>query len=178
MGAGKWRPEYSPFLQGRRVCLLLDNDADGEKHGATVGGSLAGMAAEVRVLRLPGLPPKGDVSDWLDAGGTREELERFIEDAATWESAADAQATSGNDAPVFPLDALPPTVRAYVQAAADSLRVPPEMVAVPLLGLAGALIGNRLHLVLKNSWREYPTLYLAIVARPGAAKTPALGLAK
>jgi hypothetical protein len=69
-------------------------------------------------------------------------------------------------------------VRAYVEAAADSLRVPPEMVAVPLLGLAGALIGNRLHLILKNSWREYLTFYLAIVARPGAAKTPALGLAQ
>jgi hypothetical protein len=81
-------------------------------------------------------------------------------------------------APAFPLDTLPPKVRAYVEAAADSLRVPPDMVAVPLLGLAGALIGNRLHLVLKNSWREYLTLYLAIVARPGAAKTPALGLAQ
>jgi hypothetical protein len=76
------------------------------------------------------------------------------------------------------MDVLPPRVRAYVQAAADSLSVPLEMVAVPLLGLAGALIGNRLYLILKHSWREYPTLYLAIVARPGSAKTPALGLAK
>jgi hypothetical protein len=87
-------------------------------------------------------------------------------------------ASAAISAPTFPLDVLPPTVRAYVEASADSLRVPPEMVAVPLMGLSGALIGNRLHLVLKNSWREYLTLYLAIVASPGAAKTPALGLAQ
>lgn len=81
-------------------------------------------------------------------------------------------------APVFPVDVLPPVVRTYVNAAGESLSVPPEMVAVPLLGLAGALIGNRLHVALKASWREYPSLYIAIVARPGAAKTPALNLAK
>jgi hypothetical protein len=52
------------------------------------------------------------------------------------------------------------------------------MVAVPMLGFAGSVIGNRLHLILKNSYREFPTLYLAIIAPPGSAKTPALGLAQ
>jgi hypothetical protein len=52
------------------------------------------------------------------------------------------------------------------------------MVAVPMLGFAGSTIGNRLHLILKNSYREFPTLYLAIIAPPGSAKTPALNLAQ
>ncbi len=81
-------------------------------------------------------------------------------------------------APAFPIDVFPERVRVYVEAAARSLSVPPEMVGVPLLGLAGALIGDRLFLVLKNSWREYATLYLAIVARPGSAKSPSLNHAK
>jgi hypothetical protein len=88
MGAGKWLPEYSAFFAGRRVCLLLDNDPDGEKHGEMVGSSLTGLAAEVRVLRLPGLPPKGDVSDWLTVGGTSDDLARLITDAPPFLSAA------------------------------------------------------------------------------------------
>lgn len=80
--------------------------------------------------------------------------------------------------PTFPLDVLPPAVRAYVEAAAASLSVPAEMVAVPMLGFAGSVIGNRLHLILKHSYREYPTLFLAVVSPPGCAKTPALNLAQ
>ena len=54
----------------------------------------AGVAAEVRVLRLPNLPPKGDVSDWLDAGGTREALERLIAEAPAWNPRQEADAES------------------------------------------------------------------------------------
>lgn len=67
-GGGKWRPEYNEPLRGRHVVVLPDNDPTGEKHAEQVTASLQGIAASVRVLRLPGLPPKGDVSDWLDAG--------------------------------------------------------------------------------------------------------------
>lgn len=87
-GAGKWRPEYGDALRGRRVCIVPDNDAPGEKHAAQVEQALSGVAAEIRVLRLPGLPAKGDVSDWLDAGGTPEELARLIESAPAWAPAA------------------------------------------------------------------------------------------
>jgi hypothetical protein len=38
---------------------------------------LGGVAASVRILRLPGLREKGDVSDWIGTGGTRDELERL-----------------------------------------------------------------------------------------------------
>ena len=73
-GAGKWKKEHSEFLRSRRVVVLPDNDEAGEKHAQQVERSLRGIAAEVRTLVLPGLPDKGDVSDWLDAGGTLEEL--------------------------------------------------------------------------------------------------------
>jgi hypothetical protein len=59
------------------VCILLDNDEDGQKHAHQVATSLHGAASDVRVLHLPGLGPKGDVSDWLANGGTRDELLRL-----------------------------------------------------------------------------------------------------
>lgn len=78
-GAGKWRPEYSESLRGRRVCVLIDNDPAGTDHGAKVSAALQGIASEIKVVLLPGLPPKGDVSDWLDAGGTVEQLLAMVE---------------------------------------------------------------------------------------------------
>ena len=73
-GAGKWRVSHSECLKGRSVTLIADNDAAGRDHVQKVAASLKGVALYVRVLELPGLPEKGDVSDWLDAGGTVAEL--------------------------------------------------------------------------------------------------------
>jgi hypothetical protein len=45
---------------------------------------LHGIAASLRVVLLPDLPPKGDVSDYLDAGHSREELEAVCLAAPIW----------------------------------------------------------------------------------------------
>ena len=74
-GAGKWGTAHAQFLRARRVVILPDNDEAGAKHAQKVLKSLKGVASDVRVINLPGLPDKGDVSDWLDAGGTAEDLE-------------------------------------------------------------------------------------------------------
>lgn len=67
-GAGKWPEALSQNLGGLDVVIIPDNDDAGEKHANLVAASLQGIANSVRVLRLPDLPPKGDVSDWLAAG--------------------------------------------------------------------------------------------------------------
>lgn len=60
-----WRDEFNRFFEGRDVYILPDNDQAGEMYAATVAGRLLKVAAAVRVLRLPGLPEKGDVMDWI-----------------------------------------------------------------------------------------------------------------
>lgn len=77
-GAGKWRPSYSEVLKGRTVVILPDNDKPGLDHAEMVAKSLGGNASSVRVVPLPGLGPKQDVSDWLDSGGDREQLEALV----------------------------------------------------------------------------------------------------
>jgi len=73
-GAGKWRKEHAAYLKGRECVILGDNDDAGRDHVQKVAKSLRGIASKIRILDLPGLPEKGDISDWLDAGGTIEEL--------------------------------------------------------------------------------------------------------
>jgi hypothetical protein len=83
-GAGKWRSEYSTELNGAAVIILPDNDESGQLHAHKVAHSLWEKAASIKILNLPGLPPKGDVSDWLDAGGTREKLLELVDAAQPW----------------------------------------------------------------------------------------------
>jgi hypothetical protein len=84
-GAGKWPADLAPSFAGLDVIILPDNDAAGRNHAGVVSAALKGVARSVRILDLPGLPPKGDVSDWIKAGGTGEELNRLAgERARIW----------------------------------------------------------------------------------------------
>jgi putative DNA primase/helicase len=84
MGAGKWRKQDGEALRGAHVVILPDNDGPGRKDADQVARSLHGLAASVKVVSLPGLPEKGDVSDWLAAGHTREQLEALADASPEW----------------------------------------------------------------------------------------------
>lgn len=64
-GAGSWKPEYAPYFTGRLVVVIPDNDKPGKAHAQTVAASVKPYAAKVKLVELPGLQEKGDVSDWL-----------------------------------------------------------------------------------------------------------------
>ena len=82
----KWREEYSATLAGKNLVFIPDNDAAGQAHMENAARScLAAGAASVRLIQLEGLPKKGDVSDWLDAGHTDDELRELIAKAPEWE---------------------------------------------------------------------------------------------
>lgn len=83
-GAEKWRNEYNETLRGRNVVILPDNDEVGRAHARQVAASLRDVAESVKVMELPNLPDKGDVSDWLDAGGTVEKLLSMTESVETF----------------------------------------------------------------------------------------------
>lgn len=74
-GAGKWLKGYTDTLKGARIALIPDRDEAGEKHRETVISELGGAPEELRVIDLPS---GKDVSDWLTAGGTADELKRLV----------------------------------------------------------------------------------------------------
>jgi hypothetical protein len=73
-GVGKWRKEFGRHFQGKAAIIFSDNDPQGKAHALDVARNLHGVAASVKLIELPGLPAKGDLSDWLNAGGTKEQL--------------------------------------------------------------------------------------------------------
>ena len=89
-GAGKWRDEYVTQLQTvgvTNVIIIPDNDAAGRTHAQTVAENCHHVGIQVQMLDLPGLPPKGDISDWMKAGHTVEEFLGLSERAAPWRPA-------------------------------------------------------------------------------------------
>jgi hypothetical protein len=76
--------DYVKLFCDADVILMPDNDAAGWKHVNTVGAALHGIARRIRVLMLPGLPDKGDIIDWVAAGGTAEKLRELAEQAPVW----------------------------------------------------------------------------------------------
>ena len=104
-GAGKWVPELNEYFGGAKVVVLPDNDPQsknkktgdllfhedgrpkfvGLDHAREVATHMLDVAKDVRLVELPGLPLKGDVVDWLDAGHTIDELYELVRRAPRFE---------------------------------------------------------------------------------------------
>src|SRR5262249_5503638 len=70
VAGGKWTEDCVKALADRDIIILEDADAAGRKKALTAAHALHGVAATIRIVRLPGLtadPFNKDVSDWLDA---------------------------------------------------------------------------------------------------------------
>ncbi len=99
-GAGKWAPVAEiagRVLAGRDVVVIPDNDEPGRKHAEQVAASLT-TSKVVKVVPLPsnGTPVK-DLSDFVSAGGTLEQLEAIVAAAPGWvrpEAAAATESTA------------------------------------------------------------------------------------
>ncbi len=86
-GAGKWTAALTAQLKAigvTDVVCLPDNDPPGRAHMQAVARSCTAAGIIVRVVELPGLPVKGDISDWLDAGHTKDELLALVAQAPVW----------------------------------------------------------------------------------------------
>lgn len=63
---------------------LEDYDEEGRANALAAAQRVYGIARSIKIVRLPGLPRRGDVSDWLDAGHTKEELLEIIARTPEW----------------------------------------------------------------------------------------------
>jgi hypothetical protein len=74
-GTGDGTPAtFAFYFAGRNVVVLSDNDQGGREHAEKKAALLAPVARSVRVVHFPDVPKKGDISDWIAAGHTVEDL--------------------------------------------------------------------------------------------------------
>ena len=93
-GAGKWPDYFQDYFQDKNVVILPDNDEPGRDHAGQVAGNLHATAKSIKILDLPGLPPKGDVSDWLAMPGNDADALRTLADACDpWTPPKETDAT-------------------------------------------------------------------------------------
>jgi putative DNA primase/helicase len=81
----KWTPDLNQHFKDRHVYIIPDNDALGRKHAEHVARNLDPVAKSVRIVDLPGLPLKGDVSNWLHSDSAGVKLAKLAEAAPLWE---------------------------------------------------------------------------------------------
>ena len=131
------------------------------------------VAASVRIVELPGLPAKGDVTDWRDAGGTFEQFRELTEAAAPMDAAAlselrarwgladeeprhQARAEAADDWPkpepiqselppveAFSEDLLPDSFRPLVADVAERMQVPMDYPAVVMVLCLAGAVNRR-----------------------------------
>jgi DNA primase len=91
-GAGKWDPDFSECLKDKNVVILPDNDEVGQNHAAAVAKNLLAVTRSVKIIRLPDLPAKGDVSDYLSSH-SKEELLALVKASAPLTIPLESQGT-------------------------------------------------------------------------------------
>jgi putative DNA primase/helicase len=89
-GTGDGLPdEIASYLTGRRLVILSDNDNSGRHHAqqkAAVG--YAAGASSIKIVHFDELENKGDVSDFIERGGTAEQLLDRTDVTPLWSPAA------------------------------------------------------------------------------------------
>ncbi len=95
MGAGNWKDDYNKYLKNKTVYIFYDRDDDptkssymkGYKHAIAVANQLLGIAKTIKIVDLQehfNNCKIKDISDFIDAGGTKDKLLSLIDCAAEY----------------------------------------------------------------------------------------------
>lgn len=179
-GAGKWRAEYNEHFRGAHVAILPDNDDPGRAHARDIATTLLAVATDVRVLELPGLPVKGDASDFLGAGGTAEQLKTLVLNTPIFKGAAPAAHHDDDDSAERPIriDDWPNALNAaaligpageLVRTVAPHTEADPVAILVQFLVAFGNALNRSPHYQVEAD-RHYLNLFALIVGNTATGR--------
>jgi hypothetical protein len=192
-------PGIDAYLAGRRIVIPADNDEAGQQHAQEKAARAhAASAASIKIVEFPELPLKGDVSDFIAAGGTAEGLYQRVHTALFWQPSASDDTSAVDDdtghswdrpdlsllddrrgeLPAFPLDVFSARWQLWSKNSAHGAGTAVDYVIVPLLGIASGLIGTARRLKASASWSEPFTLWTAQLGYSGAGKTPGMNVSQ
>jgi len=185
-GAGKWKAQHSEQLRAagvRAVYLLPDNDVPGRDHMHSVAASLQARGIAVHLCELPNLPAKGDVSDALASGMSRETLVSLLKQSPVYEPPSvdekarqqpDTTATTAVPAEVpWPAPLGPAAfygvLGELVRAVAPQTEAAVEGILVQLLAAVGNIVGRAAYFRV-GATTHHLNLFATLVGRTGRGR--------
>jgi hypothetical protein len=158
-GAGKWREDDTAQLVAagaKRVRIIPDNDRVGRDHAEAIARSCHAAGLDVRIVPLPDVPDKGDVSDFLGTHSS-DDLRALLKAAPPYVPTAVPTGDDGDDLeadPALPTHAWPASLSraAYlgifgdiVDALAPETEADPAALLIQMLAMFGNVIGRTAH---------------------------------
>lgn len=149
-GVNGWLPTLAKYFSGKHIIILPDQDRAGYAWAQRALSDLHGGAASLKRIDLPGLEfgSGSDVTDWFNAGHTKEELLAIVEAHEIWEPPGAAQ-TAWPD----PLDeaALHGLAGEVVRAIEPHTEADPAGLLIQLLVCFGNTVGRSPHFFAEDS---------------------------
>jgi hypothetical protein len=188
-GCTSWEGRFAADYEGAtEVWIIPDNDDEGRDYAQQVAQDLAGVVPTIKVVELPGLDPKGDLSDWLaslelDEENAKERLVALAGESAPlsgakpWPKKPKNLKTTLPPVEAFDKELLPDRIKGWVLNVAKMMdNAPPDYVAVSAVVEAASLLGRKMGIRPKKlaDWTVYPNLWGALVGPPASMKTPSM----
>jgi len=199
-------------LYEKTVRVIPDNDAEGLSFGRNVCRAILSAVfhapkeekfppPNVKMIELPGLPEKGDFSDWIERleseGKTPQDiLTAFSEIVKAAPPVTDETIGEWNKENIggsfkdgkteqknrlewepFPVDVFPESLRKYIVESAAAINIDPAYVGPSVLTVVASVIGSAIKIELKTGWQEPSILWTVTVADSGSGKSPGLDAA-
>lgn len=77
-GCSDWQADFATLVQGAEVYILADNDAAGRRVAETIFNDVQAVAKCVKIITpMPDIP-KADITDYFEAGHSKEEFEQLL----------------------------------------------------------------------------------------------------
>lgn len=192
------KSDWSPLNGIRKAYLLPDADEPGQAYIRDVIACLRALPEppDVFIVRLPWLPDKGDVVDWLQASCPGwdgfellpeaeherlfSEFRQAVKDYA--EPAPVHSVTVGDEwpepmsldaaeLPAWPRDVLPEPLESFVLALSEATETPVELPAMMVLPSVAAAAQGRFVVRVKPGYQEPVNIWTATALKPGNRKT-------
>lgn len=79
-GVNDWQSDFATLVQGAEVFILTDNDEPGKRVANAILNDIRTVAKSAKVIVPTPDIPKGDISDYFQAGHNKQEFEQMLKD--------------------------------------------------------------------------------------------------
>ncbi|MDQ6960586.1 MAG: DUF3987 domain-containing protein [Mariprofundaceae bacterium] len=184
-GAGNAKHSDFTPLKGRDVCIIPDHDEPGENHAQQVAKLATDAGAKsVRIVHLPDLPPKGDVVEWLAAGGTDKQWRKLIAETKIYTFHPSDKSDKSDKTPwpepiplaqvdipkPLNLRLMPDCLAEVVGNVAEAIQAPHELAWGVAMAVLATAIGRRAKVELPTH-KEPSPLWPCCILPPGSRKS-------